>query len=231
MKEVINNQSAELALAPQRAIDQARIYEGGTQKPFGLQSIVLDLSADQLVTNPFKVSFPFKSLYIMDASDPNAYVYFKPETDNTYQSAVKLQLKDILNAGFPIAGGNFYWDAQSGKSITVIFSVEMEFRSGSQVQNTTGGVTLADGTGFTTTVTTLAAASATAALAQSFTRKVATIQNNSGASIWVGPSTVTNGSTTLGFEIGAGQSFQWRNSQALYAYSVLGGDILILEET
>ena len=158
MPELMDRQVASAVLQDQRAQDQARIFEGNTQKPFGIQKVVLDLTTAQLETQPFRVTFPFRSLYVQEATDGNVYVYFKPETDNSYQSPVKLFLKDVLKGNYPIAGGSFFWDAQSSKSITLLFFTELDFTSGSYVQTSSGGVTLSDGTGFTVAKNTLSAA-------------------------------------------------------------------------
>jgi uncharacterized membrane protein YphA (DoxX/SURF4 family) len=212
------------------ALQKARVFEGNTQKPFGIQAITLDLSSARLETQPYPISFPFRSLYVARATDSTVEIQFKPITQDSYQSAVPLSRKDCFIADYQQSAGFFYWDAQPGKSITLVFFVHAEFKSGSMITTTSGGVSIVDGSAITQANVTLAAATAGALVAADADRKVATIQNNTGASIWVGPSTVTNSGATRGFEVAPGFTLVWRNTAALYGYSVLGGSVHVTSE-
>jgi hypothetical protein len=142
-----------------------------------------------------------------------------------------MKLNDVFNSDQPVASSNFYWSAQSGKSITLVFFTSATFSSGSQIVSFSGGVNIADGSAFAQSQLALTAATATQIFAASATRKVGTFQNTSGASVWVGNSTTTSSGSTIGIEVRAGDSFQWRNSAALYGYSVAGGNISVIEES
>lgn len=213
-----------------RQVDRASIFEGNTQKPFNFQSVTLDLSVAQLDTNPKLFNFPFKTLYVQSTTDSSTFVDFKPNAVETYQSKLSLGQNDVLTFADPIASCSLSWTAQPGKSITLIFLVNGELRSGKLISVTSGGVSITDGTNFTRTVTTLVGAVATSILASNSNRTVASIKNNTGAVLYVGESTITNAGATQGFEVGIGQVFQWRNTAQLYAYSAAGGNITILEE-
>lgn len=209
---------------------RAEIFDGTTKSLFEIQTMTLDLSTAQLSTNPLRIGFPFKSLFIRSATDGTVSVTLRPLTADSYQSGVDLKLNDSLDFDQQQASGFLSWSAQSGKSVTIVFFVNASFKSGSQVSQTAGGVAIVDGSSFTRSVTTLAAATATSILSSDTTRKMCSIQNNTGASLYVGNSTITNTGSTIGYEVAAGATFQWRNTAQLYAYSVAGGSILLLSE-
>lgn len=209
-------------------IRRAKIFEGNTNSPQNIQKIVIDLSTARLETNPYKISFPFRSVYVESASDVLANIFVKPNTQDSVQSFFKLKANDSWASDDPISTAFLHWDAQPGKSLTLVFFTNSEFRSGSQISVTGGGVSIVDGSTFTQASQALVAATAAIVFAQDSTRKVGTIQNKTGASIWVGASGVNN--TTSFFEVSANDVFIWRNTAALYAYSIAGGNIHKCEE-
>lgn len=231
MAEVtMTSEIAKAILMDMKLQRRAEIFDGTTVNPFEVQSLTLDLSTARLSTDPLLIGFPFRSLFMRSATDNSVAVTFRPQTRDSFQSGVDLKLNDSLDFDIQQSGGYLSWAAQSGKSITIVFFVNARFVSGSQVSQTAGGVAIVDGSSFTRTVTTLAAATATSILSTDTTRKISNIQNNTGASIFVGDSTITGSGATVGYEVAAGSTFQWRNTAQLYAYSVAGGPILLLTE-
>lgn len=223
MKELITQESAQAVVDLARQLSKASIFLGSTQKPFDVQSVTLDLSTARLSTSPFRVGFPFKSVYISAATDVLANINMLPNTQDSFQSSVPFKLNDSWTRSEPLSEAYFYWSAQSGKTITIHFFVDSEFRSGSQISVTGGGVSIVEGSSFTTTRVDLTAATATAVLASDSTRKTCSIQNNTGADVWFGGSSVSNTGTNLGLKVAAGATFIYKNTSALYAYSVAGG--------
>lgn len=211
-------------------LNQAQIYRSGSQAPFEVQVIDLDLSTARLSGNPFPIQFPFRSVFVRNASDVLANVSLQVSTDASYQSGVTLNKNDSLVLPYSVKNSFLTWSAQSGKTMQLIFFVSGEFRSGSQISQTGGGVAIVDGSAFTRSVTTLAATIATAILSADTSRKICSIQNNTGATLYVGDSAITSSGATRGYEVPAGATFQWRNTAALYAYSVPGGDLTLLTE-
>lgn len=232
MKEILTTQNTQAILNMADQIRKAAIFEGSTQKPFGVQSITLDLATAQLRTQPFKVGFPFKSVYVSSATDVLANINLIPQTQDTYQSAVPLKLNDSWTREEPLAEAYLYWTAQAGKTITLHFFVDSEFRSGSQISVTGGGVSIVDGSTITgPTRVTLAATTATVIAPALATRKKCTIQNKSGADLYIGGSTIgAVGGATEGIKIPADAIIIWQNTGALYGWSVPGGNIHYLEE-
>lgn len=232
MKEILNQQNTQAILNMADQIKKAAIFEGSTQKPFGVQSITLDLSTARLSTDPFKVGFPFKSIYVSSATDTICTISLIPQTRDSYQSAIPFKLNDSWTREEPIAEAYLYWTAQANKSITIHFFVDSEFRSGSQISVTGGGVSIVDGSTITgPTRVTLAATTATIIAPALSTRKKCTIQNKTGADLYIGGATIgAVGGATEGIKIPADGIIYWQNTGALYGWSVAGGNIHYLEE-
>lgn len=213
-------------------VERARIFEGKTQKPFAVQAVTLDLSTARLETNPYRVNFPFRSVYVQDTTDRSTEISVKLISDDSIQSAFKLRQNDALSNSYPFPGAVFYWDAQASKSITLVFFIDAEFRSGKIITQSTGGVTLSDGSTFgPPTRVTLSAATAAVILPANPDRITATVQNNTGADLFIaGDNTVTNSGATRGISVSNGEKIVVRNTAALYGYSVAGGDVNYVEE-
>lgn len=229
---MIDKELAQSLLQEVRDLRNARIFQGNTQKPFKVQKIVLDLSTAKLETNPYKVSFPFQSLYVQEATDSATVIKFKPGTQDSYQSDFNMRSNDSWSSEVPTTEATFFWDAQSNKSITLVFFVDAEFRSGRQISVQSGGVSISEGDVIgTATTTTLAPTTATIIAPSNSNRKCSTIENNTGADLFVsGSSTVTNSGATRGLRVAPGENIKLRNTGALYGYSVLGGDTVRIEE-
>jgi len=214
MAEQLDAETVAQVLDRANALAKATIFQGNTQRPFDIQVVTLDLSTATLDTKPYKIAFPFRSCWVKKATDSSVEIFMKPQTDDSYQSAIPLSRNDLVKSDMPISNASFYWAAQSGKSVTLIFSVTSEFTSGSLISLTSGGVAISNGDSFTQAAVTIAAGTPTAIFAQSTSRKKGTVQNNHAtASLWlVGPA----GDSTVGIKLEPGQTFEWNNSAALY---------------
>jgi hypothetical protein len=215
---ILTSQIAGAILQEMRLQKNAEIFEGTTRSPFEIQTLVLDLSTAKTVQDPYIIGFPFKSLFVRDATDATVNVSLKPQTRDSFQSGVTLRLNDSLDFDVQQSSGFISWAAQSGKSITLVFFVNAAFKSGSQVAQSAGGVAIIDGTSYTDTAATTVATTEQLVFALDSTRKKGTIQNGTGGSVFVGKTGVTNTGATRGFEILPGETFYWRNTASLYAY-------------
>ena len=222
--------AAKALLERASELSQAQIIEGSTQRPFEMQSITLDLTTARSVNDPFKIGFPYASLFVRSTTDSTVSVSFKPGSRDEFQSAVSIKQNDSMHFDRQMSEGYLYWTAQSGKSITIVFFVTARFQSGSQLVINAGGISIADGDTMSLNSVNLSAATAAAIAPALSTRRVATLQNQTGADLWVGDSTVTNSGATQGIKIADGATFYWRNLAALYGYSVAGGRVNRLEE-
>lgn len=230
MSEIMNQDLASALLSKKELLKLAKIYQGNTQRPFSVQKITLDLSNSRLETDPFKIGFPFKSLYVQTATDVYVSLNVKLLTRDTTQSSFPIRLNDTFTNEDEIAEAYLDWSAQPGKSITLIFFLESEFKSGSQISVTGGGVSIVDGSSIALGTVTLTATTTTAIAPADPLRKKATIQNKTGADLYVGDSTVTNAGATEGVLIPNNGIIYWNNTSALYGYSVGGGKVQRIEE-
>lgn len=104
---------------------------GSRQK---VQGLTIDLSTERLKSNALKVSFPFKSLYVEQASDANCIVNVIPESQDDGVGGLQLSLKDSITDEFGFRCVYLYWPAQAGKSMVIKFFTTSNFTTGSLVQ-------------------------------------------------------------------------------------------------
>ena len=227
----IGDSQANALLARGDAQQQANIFRGNTQRPFAIQSMTLPLDTAAGVGNPYKIGFPFRSIFVRTATDSITTVSLQPDSIDSFQSAVPLTINDSMDFETVVSSAFLTWTAQAGKTITLVFFVDAAFRSGSQLSVSSGGVSISEGTAVTTTLKTFVAATQLSVFASSTLRKVGTFQNNTGNSVWMGPTGVTNSGSSIGIEVPAGGTFIWKNTAQLFGYSVLGGTGVIMEET
>lgn len=226
----MNNDLAKAILSLAREQQDAHIFEGNTDSPMLVQVETIDLSTEKLETDPKPIGFPFKSVYVQDATDVYVSINMKLLTNDSLQGKFSLKKNDSFANDFPLSKAFLSWDAQPGKTITIIFFLKSEFRSGSQISVTGGGVSINDGSSISLETVTLAAATAAAIAPADSLRKVASIQNKTGAVLYIGDSTVTNAGATEGINIQPDEVIEWRNTGALYGYSVAGGKVQSTEE-
>jgi len=209
-----------------------QIQDAVLNRPKGIERIHLDLSTAATWSNPLQFDQAFRSLFVESLSDPNAYCYFKPNSQDVGQQHVRLGIKDGYVTDDELTGRAFFsWPAQPGKWMEIVVFYNARFQSGSYTQIQAGGVNISEGTSAALASVTLPATAATIIAPASASRVVATIQNKTGGDIFVGDSTVTDAGATEGILIADGEKFQWKNAAALYAYSVSGGKVNRLEET
>lgn len=202
------------------------------QNPQSLfQRVTLDLTTARTEADAYSIPFGFKSCYVELATDTSTMISMKPNGRRSNSGFLQLGRKDVIEFENRIDSCYLYWSAQSGKSITLVFMFDASFKSGSQISQNSGGVSISEGSSFDAQTTiTLAAATAAIIIPSNLDRKVCTLENNTGADIFIGSSTVTSLGATRGLKVGAGSQIIWKNTSALYGYSVLGGDVIYIDE-
>lgn len=233
MNQVRSNKEAEEILAPGRQIAEARVRDQQANPSNQIQTITLDLTTARTEADPYKFPVPFKSMYIQSATDSQTSIDFKANLGKRAgESKITLARKDVLNFEYKIAGGSFSHSAQSGKSITIVFLLEADFKSGTQITENSGGVAIEEGTSIdATTRVTLAATTATIIAPANADRNVTYIENATAGPLYIsGSNTVTNSGATRGLVVQSGDWYEHRNTAALYGYSVAGGDIHYMEQ-
>lgn len=218
-KIILDDGIVRRVLADALLKQDAEIFRGSTQQPFEVQVVNLDLTTARTPENPYPIRFPFKSVFVRTATDSSVSLDLRVQTQDSYQGKASLKLNDSLIFGQQQASAFLSWDAQSGKTMSLIFFVSAEFRSGSQVSQNAGGVSISDGTSATDSCVSTTASTVVTCFSANTSRKKGTIQNATGGSIFVGPlNTVSNTGANRGFEVVPGAVFYWRNTAALYAY-------------
>lgn len=193
--------------------------------------VVLDLATARDVNNPFEVSFPFRSVFVEQASDANTFFYLKPSNREDMQKPFRMGLKDSWSLPYQLPRCFLHWSAQPGKTVELVFFADAEFRSGSQISVTSGGISISEGSTLTgPTQVVLTAGVAGIITPQLLTRKIAVIQNKTGSDMFIGGAAVTGSGSTEGIKLPDGFVIEWRNTGALYGFSSSGGNVHRLEE-
>lgn len=229
-----NNESSQRALLARVAeVDQASIAIQRADRNQSIKRIVLDLSKERDELNPLLINFEFKSLYVERADQKSAEFFFKPVTDQLNQDYVGLGLKDSWTTNQVVPKAYLFWPKQNGLLTLVVF-IDSEFRSGSQLAVNTGQLKALNFDGDfveTAAVTTLAANTRAIIAPAKLDRGVAVLQNRTGVELFVGDNTVeVAGNPKEGILLMPNQTFEWRNTGALYGVSATGGRVTRLEE-
>lgn len=202
-----------------------------SEKPVQGYKVPIDLTSARSETDPLVVSYAFRSVFMAIASDPSVRIFLKPVSKASDHNAFPMNLRDSFALDYQVPECFIHWDAQPGKTLELMFFADGEFRSGSQLSVSSGGVSINEGTSISLAApVTLTAAAAAIIAPVLLTRKVATIENKTGASLFVGDATVTNAGATEGIIVPPGGIIKWKNTGALYGYSVAGGKVSRAEE-
>lgn len=225
-----NFETAKGLVERSNELDQAAIEVKSALRPQNVFRIVLDLSKARDKDTPYVVNKAFKSVFVEGATDPRNKVFMRPTTDSSEQDFFGLGYKDSWSVSSVVPKAFFHWEQQTG-TVTLVFFTDAEFRSGSQVSLTSGGVSISEGSSLVQLAPlTLVATTVTQVLPQNLFRKVATITNKTGADLWFGGPLVSNTGANEGFSIASGETLKWRNTAELYAYSIPGGKVVRMEQ-
>ena len=227
MREIMTKEVSDAILNMSEELKKASIFEASTQRPFSVQTITLALDTAKLATDPLRIGFPFRSFFVADATDTSVSLTMKVNARDEIQSGFPFKKNDSWTSSIPVSEAYIYWSAQSGKTATIVFFTDAEFKSGSQIAVQSGGVTISEGSSTTAIArVTLAAATAGIIAPADSLRIVTIIQNKTGADLYVGgTSAVTNSGATEGIKIPADGIIYWKNTANLHGYSVAGGNV------
>lgn len=226
MENVTKDQALQI-LRDFYRIDQASIQISQADTPYESAVITLDLSKSGFTRdNPFPISFPYKSIYVSDATDASAKCFLLPDTIDSFQGGILLQLKDSINFETKKAKSYLYWEAQAGKTITLTIFMSARFESGSNIVRST--VSLPSSFDENVEDIILATGTPQEILPADSGRASATIRNKSATSFYIGQGGGL--STTNGIEVKAGAQVQIVNTGQLLVVGTAGQGYAILVE-
>jgi hypothetical protein len=117
-----------------RAFD-ANIAQAQSDTPREIQTLELDLSKARKRSDALKVSFPFTSLFIQEASSVDSKIRIIPNSNDDSQSDLTLQLKDNFSLPNGVSSAFLYWDEQPDTKMVLKFFVTAKFSSGQLILN------------------------------------------------------------------------------------------------
>lgn len=206
-----------------RTQGKAALYASTIGLNQSIKYLTIPLDTAQLQSNPYRISFGFASFVVLDSTDASVSINARIGSEDTNVDPFPLRKNSSLDLPGPIQKMFLDWPSQPGKTISILFLLEGNFKTNQLVSTVSANVNLTDGG----TVTTQGGAQVLAAGGQLFaldtTRNLMMIQNNSGQSIWVGSTGVTlPGGAKPGFEIAPGAYYEWRSTAACFA--IAAGD-------
>lgn len=233
MKQDFSREFVEQTLLEILTKRNANVARTAMDRPSSIKRIDIPLDIAQLETDAeqkTRIGFEFKSYFVCAATDASTEIFLKPMSRDDNQGSVPLRVNSSHVFDLPINGAYLHWEAQPGKKISLIVCVDSEFRPGATISELTGDLSLTDGSSFDHSVITLPANTPTLICPAKGTRKVATFQNKTGGFIWIGKASVSSSGANQGLEYSAGDSDEWKSSAPLYAISVGGGEVVVMEQ-
>ncbi len=195
--------------------------------------VVVPLDTARNEFDPLEINNPFSAYYVETATDDNAVVRMSltsREAQNISQYT-EIRRKDAARFSLPIRSAFLTWDAQAGKSMTIIFFLGLEFIPGTINTAITGGVSISDGTTLTSSAAATATTTAGLIAAADPDRVKLVISNLGSARVFLGSAAVT---TDLGgfpgIPLDPGLSYFWISEAACYAVAASGSVTLALNQ-
>jgi len=226
VSELLTNQ--KLIIEQMLAQQDAVIRYTGDVRPTPHFRITLDLTTAVSDQNPEVISFPFNGYVVESATDDSVSLKLALNSyskENTSQYKI-LKNNDSADSDTTFRKGFLMWDAQPGKTVTLVFFLGVKFRPGSLRSVLSGGVSVTTGSGMTPESPVAVTSAATLLQAANSNRKMLTVGNprNSGNDMWV------SGTTALTDENGAfpgvllepGDYYEFRGQGALYGITTSG---------
>lgn len=203
-----------------RTQGRAALYASTIGLNQSIKYLTIPLDTAQLRTQPYRISFGFASFVVLDSTDSSVSINARIGSEDTNVDSFPLRKNSSLDLPGPIQKMFLDWPAQAGKTISILFLLEGNFKTNQLVSTVSANVNLTDGGTVTTQTGAQVLAAGGTLFAQDTARNLMMIQNNSGQSIWVGSTGVTTSAGTKpGIEIAPGAFYEWRSTAACVAIS------------
>jgi hypothetical protein len=216
---------AKQALAGGRLKEFLELYESKTERDSIADPEVIDLSNGFDQYRPYRVLMPFRSFWVIDASDANvnAKISFHTREAHSVQSGVPIKKNFIWNVDALIQEAWITAPAQPGKTMTILFLKRGKIDPGAVISQNAGGVAINEGASIDSrdrTGLTLTGSAASIILPSDLNRNTETIQNHTGQTLWLGGTTVTDDTGNYpGIKLNPLDTYIHKNTSALYAYN------------
>ena len=112
---------------------QANIQRQQVSSEKIIEELTIDLSIERTRSNALKISFPFVSLRVEQATDIQTFCNLIPVDISDYQKSAQLKLNDSIEFDNGISGIFITHPAQAGKKMVIKFFTQGRVRSGSVV--------------------------------------------------------------------------------------------------
>lgn len=127
LNSLLSSYDAKVKASQANAVDEIRSFD-------------LDLSKERTRDNPLKVSFPFKTILVEQATDLQTYVNVLPESADQGRGFVRMGLLDSFNTEFGMSNCYLFWNAQPNKKIRIVFFTTSNVSSGRLVIDQTSQI-------------------------------------------------------------------------------------------
>lgn len=216
---------SKLARSQQNVEKYGEIETSTVLQELGVQlyEVKLDSGYDQFT--PFEISFPFKGIWVYEASDTTTNAKLHLNSKKIPHILNGIPIRKNFNANFERTVGIAYLTApvQVGKILYIVVVADGKIDPGLTISQNAGGLAINEGSAVSTrvrtglTLTTLAASVIAPA---DLNRNNETLQNHTGQTLWLGGSTVTDDAgSSPGIRFDPSDTFVWKNTSALYAYN------------
>ena len=191
-----------------------------------VQVVTLQLSTAQDEGRPYKIPFPFKSVYVEDTTAAGNSVNFRIGTEDTYQGKITLKRKDVLNFPHQVNGAFLDWSAGAASdTMKLVFLVSGNLRPGSQLIDINSNL---DGDNYDQATPVSCTTTATEIVATNTSRGAVNLYNDGGSTVYIGNSSVT---AVNGMPLSVGAYAVIRNTDEIYGITSAGtASIRITEE-
>lgn len=195
----------------------------------------LDLNEERTMSNPWKIGVSFKSVFVHSATDFNGNIFTGAKINlafgsrGLHQKPIPMQVNSSIKSDRYFTDAFFTWTRMQGVKVTVIIFTDAEYDSGQQLQLVTGGTVVTTGIRQLNTRVQVSDSIINTILSQDSNRTQATIQNTSGADIYLGD--LTSSMDLEAIVVPDGGVYYHTNTGPLKMIGALdGGYVRIVEE-
>lgn len=215
VKEKLSNDDADLIASNVYDKFNAQLNLANRNAQSNVKKIYIDLSVARLDSNPFIISFPFKSFYIQDGTDGIALIEMKLYSRDLGYDSIKVRRQDSMVFGSAVNACYLSWASQTGKFLELIFAIDIEIKSGSTTTYSASG----GGSTSTSILATVSVTTSETTIATASSRSKMVIYNEGVETVYLGSTGVT---TATGIPLASGASYEHASAGVLVGITASG---------